>query len=184
MAQTVSTWTRIQTPVSSASNSSIGFSPSTSCASSVTVIGVAPKLCRIALPRQNGDGGVRGHEVGQEPVTLFDSVVVVGDGLARFDDPVLGSGVVRRLTAREPRRIEAHPIPVAVGRQRGDVSERPVAASSLGGFVFVVGEVQAGEDAGGHRSGGGNDRDGDERDLHDLSRSMLRLFRLRPRRKE
>ncbi len=136
---------------------------------------------RIALPGQNGDGGVRGHEVGQEPVTLFDSVVVVGDWLPRLDDAVLGSGDVRRLAAREPRRIEAHPIPVALGRQRGDVAEGPVAAGNRIGHVFVVGEVQAGEDTGGHRSGGGDDRDDDECDFHDLSCSMVRLFRLPPR---
>ena len=139
---------------------------------------------RIALPRQNGDGGVRRHEVGQEPVTLVDAVVVVGDGLARLDCPVLRSGVVRRLTAGEPLRVEAHPIPIAVGGQRGDVAEGPVSTSSRGGLVVVVGEIQAGEDAGGHRSGGGDDSDGDERDLHDVSHSMLRRFRLRHRRKE
>ncbi len=50
-AQTVSTFTRIQTPLSSGSNSSTGFSPLTSCASSETVIGVEPKFagspCRV-----------------------------------------------------------------------------------------------------------------------------------------
>ena len=91
---------------------------------------------RIALPRQNGDGGVGRHEVGQEPVTLVDAVVVVGDGLARLDCPVLGSGVVRRHTAGEPLRVEAHPIPIAVGGQRGDVAEGPVSTSSRGGLVL------------------------------------------------
>ncbi len=42
IAQMVSTWTRIQTPVSSGSNSTTGFAPRTSCASAGTVIGVAP----------------------------------------------------------------------------------------------------------------------------------------------
>ena len=37
-------FTRIQAPESSGSNSSTGFSPFTSCPSSATVIGVAPKL--------------------------------------------------------------------------------------------------------------------------------------------
>ena len=118
-------------------------------------------------------------------MTLVDAVVVVGDGLARLDCPVLRSGVVRRHTAGEPLRVEAHPISIAVGGQRADVAEGPVSTSNRSGLVVVVvGEVQPGEDAGGHRGGGGDDSDGDERDLHDVSQSMLRRFRLPPRRKE
>ncbi len=129
---------------------------------------------RIALPRQNGDGGVRGHEVGQEPVTLVDAVVVVGDGLADrldFGRRPRRSGDVRRLTAGEPRRIEPHPIPVAVGRQRGDVAEGPVSTSSRGGFVFVVGETAspAKTPAVTASAAAATTASGDERDLHDLA---------------
>ncbi len=132
-AQTVSMCTRIQTPVSSGSNNSTGFSPLTSCASSETGDRRRSEVGRVTLPRQHSDVRVRRHEVGQETMTFLDAVVVVRNRLARLDHAVLGGRRVRGDAAREPRRIEAHLVLVAFLRQGRDVAEDPVAALLRGG---------------------------------------------------
>ena len=183
--QTVSTFTAIQTPVSRPSNSSTGFSPATSWASWSTVTLVAPKFAGSPCLREHRHMSVGRDEIGEEPMPFLDLVVVVGHRLPGLDDAVFRGRLVRGHATREPCRVEAHPVQVAVALQRRDVAVRAVTAGSSGRRgVRVVRKVEAGEDRGGQSCRGRNACQDDDGDLHGLSRASVARSSVNARREE
>ena len=165
--QTVSPSMRIQTPVSSGSNSFTGFFPPTISASSRHRDRRRSEVRRVALARQNGDLGVGRQEVREQAVALLDAVVVVRHRLAWLDRSVLGRGLVRRDSAREPGRVESHLVSAARSRHRVDVAEDALVARLTHGVrVGVVREVEPRERAGSSDRGDGDDGKNDECGLH------------------